>query len=125
MTTDLAVFKSTMKANDDMSGDQFKFVNCTAADTADTCDAATEIPIGVLYNKPSAAGDAAEIALGPIVKVQADAAVVAGAMVGTSADGQAVTKSTADDHVFGVALTACSNAGEIIMVLVQSGKIHA
>ena len=125
MSSDLAVLKTTMKAGADLSAGQFKFVEVSAADTVTICNGAGDIPIGVLYNKPSAAGQATEIALGPIVKVQADAAVSAGALVGTSADGQAVTKSTADDHVFGVALNAVSNAGEIVMVLVQSGKIHA
>lgn len=125
MASELSVLKTTMKANDDMSSDQFKFVKINGSNTADTCDGATDIPIGVLGNKPAAAGVPAEISLGPIVKVQADAAITAGALVGTSADGQAVTKSTADDHVFGVALETVANAGEIVSVLVQSGKIHA
>lgn len=126
MAWDQSDNRITMKSENDLSAaaNKYKFVEVSAANQIDVCDGATDISIGVLYNNP-AAGAEAMVALGPIVKVQADAAVSAGAMVGTSADGQAVTKSAADDHVYGVALTAASNAGELITVLVQSGKIHA
>jgi len=127
MSTDYAENKITMKAAADYSAaaNKYKFIYVSADNTATVCAATGAQAIGVLYNNPTAAGEEAIIALGPVVKIQADAAVAVDALVGTSADGQAVTKSAADDLVFGIALTAASAAGEIIEVIRHPLRIHA
>jgi len=60
------------------------------------CSAATDIPIGVLYNKPNALGVAAEVAAlkpGCPVKVHVAAAGVVAGWVGTDANGELVQKT--------------------------------
>lgn len=67
---------------------QYKFVKMSADQTVVLCAAATDRPIGVLQ-APVAAGDAAEVVVQGETMLQADAALLFGYGVGTSADGQA------------------------------------
>lgn len=103
-------------AGADLSAAQFKIVKLdTTANTVIVCDGATDKPHGVLLNKPLS-GEAAHVQYGGRTKVQADAAVSVGAEVGTSADGQAVTKTANNDWTIGRAETAAAAAGELIEV---------
>lgn len=117
----------TFKAAADLSAAQYKFVKISAADTVALCSAATDIPIGILQNKPSAAGRAASVRIFGVSKVSADAAIAAGDLLGTSADGQADPKVAGTDtthYVAGVALSACSNAGEIVSILLGAPALN-
>lgn len=67
---------------------QFRFVELTAARTVNVCGAITDRPIGVLQNRPSA-GEAAVVCAVGVTKLQGDANLAVGDLVGTSADGQA------------------------------------
>ena len=68
----------------------------------------------VLYNDP-ASGEVADLAIGPIVKVEAGAVVAAGAYVtGQATTGKAITATTGQ-VIFGVALEAGAN-GRLISV---------
>jgi len=80
--------KITLKAGADLSAKQYYFVKMSADDTCVVCAAVTDIPIGVLQNKPTADQNAEICVIGE-TKINADAAVTAGALIGTSADGQA------------------------------------
>lgn len=71
-----------------LAAKQYYFVKLSADNTVIVCAAATDIPIGVLQNTP-ASGDAAEICVIGETKVSGDADLDAGALIGTSADGQA------------------------------------
>jgi hypothetical protein len=68
------------------------------------CSAATDIPIGVLYNEPSAQGQAADVAAltpgYPIKVIVGSAGVVAG-WVGTHSDGTLIQKDTDKQFVIG------------------------
>lgn len=102
------------------STNQYKFVELTAAGTVDICDAVTDVPLGVLQNNP-ASGQAAEVVAIGITKLQADAAITAGAAIGTSADGQADPKVAGTDsthYIVGTALSAASAAGEIVTAII-------
>lgn len=107
-----------LKAENDLSAKQFHIVELSAAEQVDVADGATDLPIGILLNKPIA-GEYAEVQIGGVAKVVCDAAITAGALVGTSADGQAVTKSTDADRVIGIALSTTANAGELVSVLLR------
>ena len=107
-------------AGADLSGSQFYFVKWSTG-TLIACAAVTDVPVGVLQNKPTLGMQAEVVALGP-TKLNADAAIAQGALIGTSADGQAVTKTIGSDtphYVCGRALEGCSNAGEIISGIVN------
>lgn len=108
-------------AGADLSSNQFYFVKLSAAKTVVACSAVTDVPIGVLQNAP-ASGEAAEVCAVGMTKVSADAAISAGAVIGTSADGQAETKALGTDtteHFAGQAITAASAAGDIITAVVN------
>lgn len=93
----------------DLSSNQFYFVkkNTTNNQYA-LCDTDGEVIHGVLQNKPSAAGNAAEVRTSGITKITAGEALTAGNHVGTDSAGKAkiieTTNTGADvgDYVIGV-----------------------
>lgn len=127
MAFEQPLFKLTgLKAGADLSGKQFYFVKLSAADTVAVCAAATDVPIGILQNKP-ASGEIAEVMCVGVSKVSADAALSVGNLVGTSADGQADAKTVGTDtteYVCGQVLTATSNAGELASVAINCLAPH-
>ncbi len=107
-------------AGADLSGAQFKFVKLSSG-TVILCDAVTDIPAGVLQNKP-VSGRAAEVCLLGPTKVEADGAITEGDLIGTSADGQADTKVAGTDttnYICGRALEAATGVGQIIEAVVN------
>lgn len=80
------------------------------------CDTAGEVVLGVLQNKPNAAGAAASVRALGVTKVVADEALYAGMTWGTSADGQAAwvqaTNTGADtrSYVAGMVLESAAAA---------------
>ncbi|MFZ5850329.1 MAG: capsid cement protein [Actinomycetota bacterium] len=105
---------------------QYHFVKVDANGRAALCAAATDIPVGVVQNNPRA-GEEAEVVVQGGSKVVADAALSIGALIGTSADGQADAKTVGTDtteYVVGRALTATSAAGQIVTALVDCAAPH-
>ena len=81
---------SGLIASADMSSDQFKFVKMTTTDsTVELCDIDGEVPLGVLQNDPSAAGQAAAVVCGGHVKVMAGETIVAKDLIGVDSAGKA------------------------------------
>ena len=70
------------------AANQYLFVKYSALKTVVACAGTTDRPCGVLQNTP-ASGDRAEVVCFGIVKVQGDADLGYGDLIGTSADGQA------------------------------------
>ena len=84
--------------------------------------------IGVLQNKPSAAGQAAEIAVYGITKVVSDGSgvnIVVGDKLKADASGHAVKAATDADMVAGIALNASTAAGTIISMILTIGAQRA
>jgi len=107
-------------AGADLSALQFYFVKLSAG-TYVAVTAATDKPEGVLQNKPTLGQPAEIIMFGPS-KVNADAAIVAGALIGPSADGQADTKIPGTDtteYACGHADEAAAAAGDIISAFID------
>lgn len=111
----------SIEAGEDLTGKQYHFVKWDSG-TVIVCTAATDEPFGVLQEDDVVAGRMAElVVLGPTYLV-ADDAIVAGALIGTSADGQADTKVPGTDtteYIAGRALEAAAAAGNIIPGLVN------
>ena len=111
-----------MKAAADLSTKQYYFVKLTAARTVNVCAAATDIPIGVLQNKPAAANRGAVVRVAGSTKLVADAAITYGWLLGTSADGQADRKIPGTDtteYFVGQALEDAGAAGDIFEAVVD------
>lgn len=121
MPRELALFDLSFIANADFTSKQFYATELTAADTVDVCNAATDLVIGVIQNNPPS-GSAATIRTAGITKWVSDGsgtAIAVGDKVGTNNAGKAVKKASANDLVFGIALSPSSADGTIIDVLIQ------
>ncbi len=107
--------KITLTASADLSTKQYYFVKVDGSGTCTVCAAATDKPVGVLQNKPTA-GQAAEITVIGVTKVSSDAGLTAGNLIGTSGDGQADAKTPGTDtteYIVGQMLTTTGAAGVI------------
>ncbi len=88
----------TVKAAGDLSTKQFYFVKLDSSGDVEVCDGVTDVPWGVLQNKPAAAGRAAEVMRYGTGKVSVDAGALSiGDFIGTSGDGQADAKTPGAD----------------------------
>lgn len=102
----------------DLSTHQYKFVKIVS-NLIVLCAAATDIPLGVLQNKPvgtTARPVTATVCIFGITKVSSDAALAQDAWIGTSADGQADAKTIGTDateFISGRMLTATSAANAL------------
>jgi len=123
MSYEIKQFCITLEAAADLSSSQFKAVKLDSNGKAAAIAAATDLPIGILQNKPTA-GQAAEVMVDGVTKWQADAALTPATVVGTSADGQADAKTAGTDtteHACGIVLEGAAAAGNFATVLVRCG----
>jgi hypothetical protein len=127
MATEQNVVDLTFDAGADLSSDQHKFVKISADDTVILCAAATDVPAGVLQNAPDAAGKAATVRVLGLSKVSADAALTAGNLIGTSADGQADVKVPGTDtteYVVGQVKRGVAAAGSKATAMINCINPH-
>jgi hypothetical protein len=128
MAVEFPVMVKTFEAAADLSTKQYFFVKLTSTfNRVNVCTGATDKPIGVLRNKPDAAGKAAEVMIVGITKGSADAALSIGDLVGTSADSQVDAKTPGTDtteYVTGQVLEAATAAADLITMTVDCLNIH-
>lgn len=127
MAYEIPGFTITLPAAADLSAQQHKFVKLDTSGQAAAIAAATDIPVGVLQNKPDAAGKAAEVMIFGVSKVQGDADLAKGNQVGTSADGQAVALTAGTDttkYIVGQVIEDNSAAGGLATVLINCATPH-
>jgi hypothetical protein len=107
-------FLPGLVASGDLSSSQYKLVKAASTAGAVILAAAnTNKPLGVLYNEPTD-GQAAEIAIGPVVKAQAQASLSVNDYCASDTTGRAEATTTTSDIVYLRALEASSTAGDII-----------
>lgn len=114
-------------AGEDLSAAQYKFVKLSSGQVVE-CDGATDLPLGVLQNKPDAQGNPAHVRITGVSKVQADADLSQGDLVGTSGDGQADAKTPGTDtteYICGVVLDDPGAAGDRCAVLLSGVPVRA
>lgn len=80
--------KISVEAAGDISASQYLFMKYDASGHATVITSATDKVIGVLQNKPKAAGHMAEIVVAGVTKVIAPGAVAIGAYVGPDSAGK-------------------------------------
>jgi|TARA_Y100000310_G_scaffold98201_1_gene95942 hypothetical protein len=124
MASENPIASVSYQANADLSAKQyFLMKRHTTADQCAIVAATTDVPIGVLQNKPAAAGRAAEIVTLGKTKAEVAAAtdIAIGDKLGPDANGRLV-KVTADNALFcAIAEEAATSAtGDIITVTMQS-----
>lgn len=103
----------SLEAGGDLSAKQFYFVKLNSSGQAIVCAATTDIPIGVVQNAP-ASGGTALVRLCGVSKVNSDADLTKGNLVGTAADGQAAAYVNGTDttkYIVGHVLEDSAAAG--------------
>lgn len=108
-----------LKASADLSAKQYYFVKMSGSFTVTVCAATTDIPVGILQNAPQS-GEPANVAFFGMSKVSSDAALSAGALIGTAADGQAAAYVNGTDttkYVVGHVVGASGAADGLATVL--------
>jgi uncharacterized protein DUF2190 len=108
-----------LQAGANLASNQFRFVKPGATELqVIAIAAATDKPIGVQYDVPTAAGQPIEVQSDGVVEVVAGAAIALGAEVQTNATGKAITATTGGT-VVGRALIAAAADGDRISVLLN------
>lgn len=101
-------------AGSDLRTKQFYVVELTGANQVDLANAATDVAIGVLLNKPNS-GQAASILTAQGVRVPAildgTADIAVGDLLGVNASGALIKKATPDFATSALALEACTTNG--------------
>lgn len=106
----------TLEAGADLSAVQFHFV-VIDSDAQISAAGNGAAAVGVLQNKPAAAGRAASVAVGGVTRVECGGTIAAGADIGSDANGNAVAATTGD-AILGVA-TEGGASGEVIAMIFQ------
>ncbi len=111
----------SLPAAADLSSYQYCLVKMNGSGAVTYCTAATDEAIGVLQNKPDAAGQACEICgVGP-TKIKVGAAVTEQTRGSADSTGRGVTQSTANDPAPLLFLEGASAANQIVAALFQPG----
>lgn len=127
-----AVFDKTFEANADLSASQFCFVKAVAGPAggvnsrAALCESGR--PLGILQNKPSAAGLGSVMRLLGTSKLKVDGSgttIAAGDPIKATTGGLGVKATANLENVAAVALEASSADGDIIEVFLVSYDISS
>lgn len=121
MATQEATKCITKKAAGDLSTKQYLFMKMSASQTVDTCAGITDKSVGVLQDKPTAAGKDASIAVHGTTKIVLGATVAFGAYVAPMASGKAQTAASTQ-FPRGMALEA-GVADDIIEILLLGSGV--
>ncbi len=125
MANDASVVSITLEAGSDLSASTNlnRFVLIASDGQVDLVGSAGGEATGVLYNDPDAAGKAAQVAVGGVVRVMAGGTVTVGEKIQSNGIGDAITAASGD-HVLGTCLKTAAS-GELTEVLLQSHHILA
>ena len=119
MATENSLLSISLPAAADLSAAQYKIVHINSSGQAALSNA-TSLGVGVLQNKPTAAGRIATVAHAGITKCVAGAAITAGVRVTSDANGNAIAAATAGDAVIGFAVTGAASGDVFPVLLTQS-----
>lgn len=111
-------------ASADLRTHQYKAVKISGNNTVTVCAAVTDIPVGILQNTPNT-GQAAEVCVAGVTKINADAALTAGQVIGSSADGQLAPYVAGTDttkYSVGQVLSPAGAAGELATAIVSCAQ---
>jgi hypothetical protein len=109
-----------LKAAADLSSKQHLFMKLSAADTANVAGAGEAI-IGILQNKPAAAGRACEIRRLGVSKITAGDTVTVGAKLKSDSAGKGVAASTGD--LYGGICLEAATTGKTTSILMEIGTM--
>ncbi len=118
----------TLPADGDESAEQYTFYKVDADGRADQCtaDDGTDLPIGILQNKPAATDRAARLAaVGSISKLVVGISTVnEGDLLRPDSTGRGEATTT-DTHFYGAVALTSGATNTLIEVLVTGPQMHA
>lgn len=123
MAVEMPVFTKTFKAGGSIS--QYYAVKLSADNTVVVCSGVTDKPIGVAQEAASANGMVTVMIIGE-TKINTDAGLSVGALIGTAADGQLAAYVAGTDttkYCMGQVTKATGNAGEIGSAIINCANI--
>jgi len=109
----------TLSSAADLSSAQYHFVKLTADTTINLCTGATDVPVGVLQNKPSAAGRAAVVRCAGVSKLKFSASLAAGTIVACKATTGDAQAAVGTQHVAGQVVEDGGAANQIGTALIS------
>jgi len=109
----------TIPASGDLSASQYCFVEVNSSGQVAVLGAGLSAD-GILQNDPNAAGRAAEVAIGGIVRVKCGGVVTRGGPVASDSAGKAVNAATGN-IILGTALETGANGAIIAMLFHPRG----
>lgn len=120
MAVEQKVQQLSFRAGADLSGKQFHFVKLNSNGEVIACAALTDVPIGVLQNKPTLGKTAEVVTLG-LAKVVADETLAPGDLVGPSADARAAVRDIGTDvtHYVAGQVVEGSGTGGVSSILIN------
>lgn len=102
---------------------QYRAVKLSGDNSVIICAAATDVPIGILQNKPGIGEEATVCAIG-VTKIDGDADLDAGNLISTSSDGQ-LQVSASTDYTCGQVIQGNTAAGGYATALVNFANLIA
>lgn len=120
MPVEVPGFKLSKEAGADLSAKQYHFVKLDANGRVVAIAAATDRPIGILQNKPTALGQAAELMCDGVSRLVGGGNVAKGDLLSTTATGRAAAIVAGTDttrYALGTVLDDSDNDGEECSVL--------
>lgn len=118
MSRESTLTSLSIPAAGDLSSSQYRVIDVNASGLAAVVAAAGAKNVGILQNKPNAAGRAAAVAVNGVSKIVFGGTVAAGAEVVSDATGAGIAQSAAAQFVIGTAVRGGS-AGQIGEVLIK------
>lgn len=111
-----------VEADEDLSNDQYRFVTLdSTSGRARRPNALAERSLGVLQDKPAAAGRAAAVCVLGLTKVVAAAALTVGALVSpeyiSAADAGKARVSTTGDFIHGIVVEAAAAEDDLATIM--------
>lgn len=117
MALEKSLVEISLPANADLSTYQFRAVKVVTGGKAALADGSTVPLIGVLGNKPSAAGQGAAVGVGGICQMEAGTTVAVGDLITSNAVGQGIPTTTQGNTIVGRAITAAGSAAYFDLLL--------
>lgn len=112
-----------LAASADLSDKQYHFVEISGVRTVASCNAITDVALGVLQNDPISGGPAV-VAINGTTKIVAGGAITAGQRIAPKADGRAQTCVTTQ-YPRAVALETSTTDGQIIECVLLTHTVMA
>lgn len=121
MAYEIPVLIVSFEAAADLSAKQYRAMKMATGGKVDVFSGATDVPIGILQNKPKS-GETADVLILGISKVDSDAALAVGDIIAGQTDGQ-LEVADAADYPMGQVVLASGAAGELASAVILPGLV--